>query len=363
MTTARGAAVGGEGTGASQAPALTERAARLAAVLEDWPRRTLNLEELWATWDTADPASAGRPSRRADLAAALTDLVGAGAVTLSKTKDTTASPALPTRVTLPAPEPTPTAAALAAQTAWRPELDWVVDSRLTLAHVHRLRAVNLWLRDHGGGTDVMPMRERSLQIFGHEKVLDTLIATSLFAFGHLSLDLLRTFRTHPPLPSRHVGAGPVLLVVENEDTFHTLWDALMLDPGPVGHIAWGAGGAFEASVRSTGDLVGVRRTAYFGDLDAAGLRIPSAAAATATREKLPPVTPANVLYRMLLHHGRPQGGTSSVAADQSPTLTGWLADPELEHQASILLAHGHRLAQEAVTRLVLSETPTWQSQL
>jgi hypothetical protein len=53
---------------------------------------------------------------------------------------------------------------------------------------------------------------------------------------------------HPPLPSTQVGDGPVLLVVENDNTFNSIRAARTGDPGPVGHVAWGVGGAFEASV-------------------------------------------------------------------------------------------------------------------
>lgn len=345
--------------GGQSAATLPTRAARLAAILEEWPRRTLTLEELWAAWDTADPASAGRATRRADLATALRALADVGALTASKTKDTTAEPALPTRITLPAPAPTPTAAALAQQTAWRPELDWAATTRLTLAQVERLRSVNQWLRDHAGDRDVMPMRERSLQIFGYEKVLDALVGTSVFGPERLTLDLLRTFRTHPPLPSRRVGSGPVLLVVENEDTFHTLWKALTTAPGRVGHIAWGAGAAFEASVRSTGDLLGVTRTAYFGDLDAPGLRIATSATRTALGAGMPAITPAKILYRVLVRHGRPQGGATTVPPDQLGLFTQWLDDEELAAMATSLLANGHRLAQEAVTANALAEVHDW----
>jgi hypothetical protein len=58
-------------------------------------------------------------------------------------------------------------------------------------------------------------------------------------------------------------------------TFHSLADRARPEPGPLGWLAWGAGGAFESSVRSAPQLPGVRRIRYFGDLDFEGLRIPS----------------------------------------------------------------------------------------
>jgi hypothetical protein len=68
------------------------------------------------------------------------------------------------------------------------------------------------------------------------------MATSAFDPGSQILGLLRTFRTHPPLPSTQVGRRPVLLVVENDNTFNSIRAELAADPGPVGHVAWGVGG-------------------------------------------------------------------------------------------------------------------------
>ena len=42
---------------------------------------------------------------------------------------------------------------------------------------------------------------------------------------------------------------------------------------------------------------------YFGDLDAAGLRIPAAASELAQQDGLPSVRPATGLYTLLLRHG------------------------------------------------------------
>jgi len=191
---------------------LTGRHARFAAALQAWPRRTLRLDEIWQLYAKADPASTGRPGRRADLAAALSTLEEAGVLTCSRTADRTAQPPLPKRVTLSAAPPQPSAAVLARATAWRPDLAWAASARLTTAQVHVLTAVNTWLRDRGRDTDHAPLRERSLEVFGHEKTLDRLLGTGLFGPGRITLDLLRTFRAHPPLPAVHIGTGDVLLV-------------------------------------------------------------------------------------------------------------------------------------------------------
>jgi hypothetical protein len=307
--------------------------------------------------------SAGRPERRTHLAHALGQLAAARLVTPSKKQDVSATPHLPARLTLPAPGPSPSATALARATAWRPELAWVVRSRPTLGQVEQLRRVNNWLRDRGRDSDVIPLRERSLEVLGHEKKLDALLGTALFAPGRLTLGLLRTFRTHPPLPSVRVGDGPVLMVVENDNTFHSIRTVLAADPGPVGYVAWGAGAAFEASVRSCGDLPGVARVRYFGDLDAAGLRIPRNAAQTATREGLPAVAPALGLYRALLASTVRQDGQPPLTPEQASPLTTWLGDPALTAPAAALLQAGARVPQEALTLTALSSDRGWLNDL
>lgn len=349
--------------GDGSAVQLSPRAVRLATLLERVSGRTVTLTDLWPLWATADPASAGSPDRRAGLAQAIEQLAAAGLVTPSKKQDIHSWPHLPSRLTLARPAPSESAAALARTVAWRPELAWVLRTRLTLGQVALLRLVNNWLRDRGSEADIIPLRERSLEVLGHEKALDGLLATNVFARERLSLALLRTFRTHPPLPVVRVGDGPVLLVVENDNTFHSIRTALATDPGPVGHVAWGAGGAFEASVRSAGDLPGLERVRYFGDLDADGLRIPRNANETAAREGLPPVAPALDLYRALLASGIRQSGQHPLTPEQAEALVGWLQDARLMLDAAGVLRSGIRVPQEALTLTSLARDRSWVNAL
>ncbi|WP_433205336.1 Wadjet anti-phage system protein JetD domain-containing protein [Dactylosporangium sp. CS-047395] len=341
---------------------LTPRAARLAAELEAWDRRTITLMELWPLFARADPASATRSTRRADLAATIAALADAGMVVVSKQFDRTAVPPLPAKLTLPAVAITVTAAALAKAVPWRPELAWAASARLTVGQVGVLQTVNGWLRDRGRDTDVLPLRERSLELFGYEKRLDALICTSLFGPDRLTLRMLRTFRARPPLPVRRVGDGPILLVVENADTFDSLRQGLTATSTAVGHIAWGAGAAFEASVLGIGELDGVHDVAYFGDFDADGLRIPASAAATAAIEGLPAIRPARGLYRLLFERGITQPGQAPLSEPRAAELAAWLG----EHAAVArrLLASAVRIPQESVNAAMLVDTAEiWSADL
>ena len=133
-------------------------------------------------------------------------------------------------------------------------------------------------------------------------------------------------RTRPPLSVRRLGDGPILLVVENADTFDSLRRDLAPASSAVGHIAWGSGAAFEASVLSVAEMPEVQGIVYFGDLDADGLRIPASAASLAAAEGLPPVRSADGLYRLQLERGIAQPGQTPVESDRASTLARWLGE-------------------------------------
>lgn len=342
--------------------ALSVNAGRLHGALLGTGLRRVRLTELWQLLTVCDPASAAQPDRRAILAGILTELTAAGYLQPSVAVDTAAPPALPRTVTLLG-DPAKRSGAEAGRTvAWRPELGWAAQARLSATQVQALKEVNVWLRDRGDDTDIAPLRERSLEIFGWEKQLDTLVGTALFGPDRLSLSVLRTFRAHPPLPARRVGTGPVLLVVENSDTFTTLHSALSERPGQVGWVAWGAGKAFIASVAAVADLPGISEVRYFGDLDLAGLEIPAAAGVVADTAGLPPVQPALGLYEALLSTGVRQAGEGRVSAMLAPQVVEWL--PELVRtDVAKLLQDGCRVPQEALRRMVMDGQPGWRTGL
>ena len=149
-----------------------------------------------------------------------------------------------------------------------------------------------WLRDDPHPV-LVPVEERSLELFDDEKALDRYLMTRLFTSGALTLDLLACYAPPPPFASQHVpGTGPTrLLVVENLATYTSFLTALrLLAPRsrPDLHVGWGVGAAFEQSVLSIPLLEPTPASAYyFGDLDQAGLRIASNATAKAVAAGLP----------------------------------------------------------------------------
>src|SRR5438067_9749487 len=196
---------------------LSARARRMADSLAAWPRRRVQLAELWELLDQIEPSSRMDVRRRRILSELITELAAADVAELPAVRsyDRSEIPALPTFLTLPrdSPAPEPRKAVV-----WHPSLAWVPQASLTRSQMHTVGHVNQWLHDSYDQL-VVPARERSLEVFGDEKALDRLVGTALFGSGRLSLELLRCRRVAPRLYCESAGDGDLRPVVENSDTF------------------------------------------------------------------------------------------------------------------------------------------------
>lgn len=335
--------------------ALSADARQLLAVIADGRRTRWPLEELELKHLEALPHMRGRPERRRDLAAVVEELAAAGRLRASKRQDRSRMPAIPAFVDVVRPR-TGTGRADSRAHGWRPELAaaLTLSPPPTPAEQRILRQVNRWLADRGDGAATCGSRERSLELFGDEKLLDERLRYGrLFATGLLSYELLRTRRIAPGLVCEQVGDALAVLVVENTDTFRTLADLFVeMAAPPVGLVAWGAGAAFEQSCEALRTLqVGgqpVQRAVYFGDIDPSGLRIPARAAQLVAPL---PLLPARALYALLLDRDQRGTGRERLGESSAEHLA-WLGEP-LASRARILMEARARLAQEAVTADVL----------
>ncbi len=309
--------------------------------------------------DKVEPTTRTDSRRRRLLAGLIAELAAAGEVELpaARSYDHSEMPTLPRFLGLRRESAAPESSR--RPVVWHPSLSWVPTARLAQTQLDRLERVNKWLQISRDPL-VVPSRERSVEIFGHEKALDRLIGTTLFTPGRLSLELLRCRRVVPRLHCEPVGEGSVLLVVENSDTFDSLVTVLRgRNDHRVGLVGWGAGGGFEASVLSVADLGrAITEVLYFGDLDENGLRIPASAGLISEGAGLLPVRPATGLYTSMFSRGNPQPGQRRVPADTAADLTAWL-DQIHREEAAKLLSSGHRLAQEWVGLSCLSHSDDW----
>ncbi|PBC69678.1 uncharacterized protein DUF2220 [Streptomyces sp. TLI_235] len=266
---------------------------------------------------------------------------------------------------------------------WHPYLTWLAPEWATATPKQRpaYAAIDQWLKS-GPDTFPIPLRERALEIFGTfgsetdfpmpEKTLDTLQSGPLFS-DHGRLDkLLHTFRPPPPLITEtfpleqdndrycRVGTGDVLFVVENSTTWWSLVESLPPDHR-LGYVAWGLGATFRASIRAIKAKHRITQIRYFGDLDNSGLRIPLRASSAALDLGLPPVQPAQRLYRALQSLGRPRSAAAKEAAINAATATElaqWLPAPCRANGTQVLL-DGNRLAQEWVSYRYLQQSADW----
>ncbi|MGY1669101.1 hypothetical protein [Geodermatophilus sp. SYSU D00710] len=342
-------------------------ATHLAAAIAAARRQTIEIGELWQAAVAFDRSLASAPGARADLRAALTELHAAGVLALPRGKahfDRRADPPLPTWVRRSSTSRPP--AARPAARVWPTALQPVAALARRDEEFVVLDVVADFLR-RGGATRIsVPLRERSLELFGDEKRLDRLLGTRLFTSGALTLDLLRCHPVPMPFAAQWVsgtaeaGGQVTLLVAENHHTYASLLEATRVHAaagGPGRHVGYGAGGQFSAAVTSVTLLRPLpTRILYFGDLDLRGVEIPARAAGTARAAGLPPVLPAAALYEALFAHGRPVE-TAPVADSAAATAAAWLGP--LAAPAAALLAKGRRMAQEAIGLELLLEHPKW----
>jgi hypothetical protein len=342
--------------------ALSRRARRLAETLSGWPRQRVQLDELWRILDQADPTTRTDTRRRRTLAGLITELVAAQVVALpaARSYDYSELPALPGFLTV---RRAVKASAAERPIVWHPALTWVPSAGLTRPQAATMQRVNDWLHDSRDPL-VVPARERSLQVFGDEKMLDRLAGSALFGPGRLTMELLRCRRVSPRLHCEPAGDGDLLLVVENSDTFDSLLTVLRDRGGhQVGLVGWGAGTGFEASVLSIAGLERpIAEVRYFGDLDENGLRIPASATILAQGAGLPAVSPATGLYAAMLRLAHRQAGQRKVPIEAAADLSTWL-DPAHRETAVKLLSAGERLAQEAVGLSYLLRHHDWLDSL
>lgn len=234
------------------------------------------------------------------------------------------------------------------QFAWVPELTFARDARLNISF-EELRQINAFFLNGGTTRPLVPIKERSLELFGFEKRLDTLANSVLFGEGRLSLEQLRCFFVAEPLGWQRGPAnqGP-LLVLENAAT----WDSFRRwnDAHPkFSAVVYGQGNCFVDRVPFLAEIFrelgGSRPVLYFGDLDASGLRIPACASRAAQRLNLPPVEPYLDAYRALLS----QAARATAANEDDPIRredADWLGP--LAEEAWRILERDRRLAQEWV---------------
>ena len=232
-----------------------------------------------------------------------------------------------------------------ASIAWEPELAFLATARLGVP-VEDLLRINKFLAEGGRALPLVPLKERSVTIFGDEKRLDALRTTVLFRADRLQLGDLRCESVAEPLGWIR---GPVrtgrFLVLENAATFHSFarWNARV---ARFTAVIYGGGYRFVDGVGFLSEIFKETEESgqvfYFGDLDPEGLRIPCLGGERARLLGGGPVEAFLPAYRYLLN--LPTSCRSGLADELSPNHASWLG--EVADEVDALFQARQRIAQE-----------------
>ena len=311
------------------------------------PRKRVPLDELRRHYFSLYPDVQNTPDRGVLLLRALKELEADGAISLPATRswEQAGSPALPLWVTLKS-SPRSKASVNHADVIWAPELGfWPA---LRPSQLSALRPINDFLLRRRGAFSSVPIKERSLEIFGDEKRLDNMCTGDFLFGGRLPIAVIGCFRVPQPLPYRKVDApGKSVLVVENHNTY---WSFAEWNEATRRYTAviYGGGENFRLTGRALRQAMqetGASSAEYFGDLDRKGLSIPLDFNRS-VEPGYPTVSAALPLYRWLLANGvrreKPECATyvAGLAA-------AWLG-AELAAKLEAIWSAGMWLPQEAL---------------
>ena len=178
--------------------------------------------------------------------------------------------------------------------------------------------INNFLKARGRRLMAVPIRERSLQIFGDEKKLEEMVVDGWLFNGNLSISAIGAFELAKPLTYQASGAhGKPILAIENSHTYWSFckWNARTKEYSA---ILLGSGCNFQSDARSIDILMGEINAdgiEYFGDLDSAGLAIPVAFNIRRNWSKQKAM-PAKRFYEWLLVHGIRRNSKSATTASK-----------------------------------------------
>jgi hypothetical protein len=317
-------------------------------------RKKVALDELKRHFFSLYPEVQNSPERNARLLGALRELAEQGALTLpaSGSWETVGAPPLPRWVLL-VRHATLAEAEDFASVPWAPEMGFWPE--LKLGQLSAAKAINDFLLRRRGRLLAVPIKERSLEIFGDEKRLDGMCTGDSLFGGRLHLSTLGCFRVPQPLPYRLAEApGRPVLVVENHNSFWSFgeWNH---EAKRYAAVVYGSGEAFRLTGRALQQVLrevdGIGAE-YLGDLDPKGVRIPGDFNRAAELGS-PQVRPAVAFYQWLLAHGvrrhRPECAAFDAASAEE-----WLG-ADIAAQVTGLWQSERWIPQEALGFEQLSE--------
>ena len=224
---------------------------------------------------------------------------------------------------------------------WNPALCFLAGERSLPGGIREAAlSIQRFLASGGATRPEVPVKERSFDVFGHEKRLDGLRHSEiLFGPGKVSLDLLRCYMVEPTPVAERFDQGEGIIIVENEATFDSFC-RVCRQKAVFRLVIYGRGNEIQkcaAYLNREAKRYAVAEIVYFGDVDRRGLEIPHQLSQnTALAARIVPLLQG---YEFLLRQ-------VSGASETVPEFCSWLPQP-LATQAALVISAGRALPQEA----------------
>lgn len=323
-------------------------------------RKTASLDEIWSAFVGIYKGIPSGRERRLWLWTVLKELDGAGEVVLpvrhGKLWDRTSDVPLPTRITFRSDGSNDDSTEWRTF-AWHPQLQWVLGRRfISSPHVAFLKRVNHGIIE-GWFKESEPLKYRSLQLTGDEKLLAKFAKTKLFGSGQLSLEQLGCESEVLPIAFERISNAPSMLMFENAASFMLARRIAreIASSGRVqrfGAIAYGAGKQAVKSVKYL-PMVDprVETVLYVGDLDAEGLLL---AAELKKRSNEVSIEPATAFHAAMLRSAAELGAPDGwLAKDGQPRILARrgldFPDPSLRSACARIVESGRRVPEEVLS--------------
>ena len=174
---------------------------------------------------------------------------------------------------------------------WHEKLAWCKTSSYTDSNMlDKMKIINTFFVNMKDDEPYIPIKERSILLFGHERMLDDISKSRVFMTGNLTMGMLRCYRTW--LPIVHETFEPSLgrtIIIENRDTFFSFCKACSeLSPSPYKHVIFANGTSIYDSIAGIKEMSLDRdEIEIFCDIDALGMEIPIRLQETITSMGLP----------------------------------------------------------------------------
>jgi len=318
-------------------------------------RAKLKLGVVQAEFLKVFPHLQGTADRRNRLRTMLDELAAAGAVRLPADEhdgwERAPTPSLPKWIIFARILPPQKERFEYRSFPWVPELAFVASLR-GLRHPDELRRIHEFLKSGGRLRPIVPVKERSYELFGDEKRLDSLQNSQLCLEGRLTFEILRCKQVPASLscvPAARDAKEP-WLILENESTFHSFCRLIRFINRHKG-IVLGSG---IAVLRGTEFLAGLlhptsdeqaKQFLYFGDLDRDGIQIPFQLNQRLRDQFGIQVRPADQYYQWLLEAQNIKA--SPLLAERRNALFAWFP-PSIRDGIGIALCQTRPIVQEAI---------------